>query len=74
MRTQLSKSEIEAYYDEVFLPPVNTNNAGRAPEFRDEPRPVFVDLDGSLREDGWQHFTIELFDFGYAPGLDWSCR
>src|SRR5688572_28133558 len=52
MRTRLSESEIEAYYDEVLLPPVNNHNEGVAPAFQGEPRPVFIDFDNSVLEDG----------------------
>lgn len=74
MRTMLTVEEIEAYYNEVLLPPVNNHNQGVAEPFQGKPIPVFIDFDSTVLENGWQGFTIQLSDFGYAPGLDFRCH
>jgi hypothetical protein len=74
MRTRLAKNEVEAYYAEVSLPPVYPNIEGVERVFRGEPIPVFVNFDNSRLENGWLHFTIELWDYGYSAGLDLRCH
>ena len=74
MRTKLTSEEIEAYYNEVLLPPVNSHNEGISEPYQGKPIPIFIDFDHSALENGWQRFTIQLFDFGYAPGLDFRCH
>jgi hypothetical protein len=74
MRTKLAAEEIEAYYNKVLLPPVNNHNEGIAEPFQGSPIPIFIDFENSALEDGWQYFSIELFDFGYAPVLDFRCH
>lgn len=74
MRTMLTVEEIEAYYNEVLLPPVNNHNQGVAEPFQGKLIPVFIDFDSTVLENGWQGFTIQLSDFGYAPGLDFRCH
>ena len=74
MRSRLTVNEIEAYYDEVSIPPVNMKNVSLEPEFRGGPRPIFVDFDSSVLEDRWQRLTIRVWDYGYGAGLDLRCH
>jgi len=74
MRTQLTVDQIETYYGEVLLPPVNMHNDGKSQAFQGKPLSIFVDFDNSVLIDGWQNFTIQLLDFGYSPGLDLRCH
>lgn len=74
MKTKLTVDEIEAYYSKVFLPSVNEPNEGIAQPYQGKPIPILVDFANTEMADGWRHFTIQLFDFGYTPGLDWRCH
>ena len=68
--TKSSQQEVEAFYDDVWLPAVDSSSQGA----RDGMRPVFVSFEEDSPAEGQLHFTIRIFDWDHPPGLDFRCH
>lgn len=61
------------YYKDVSFPPVNPRNESLASEYQN--RPIFIQLQfEDIGQNGQVHFTLNLVDAGYDPGLDIRCH
>jgi hypothetical protein len=70
LTTQLSRSEVESYYENVRLPAVKKRSQ------TDEPDLVMISLEFNEQRatDKQLQFTISLTDLGYSPLLDIRCN
>lgn len=74
MITELTRDQIERYYNDVELPPVNDNNTGKALWARGQPIPVLLKFEDKLPSSSTLQFTATLYDLGYDAGLDIRCH
>lgn len=67
LATRLPRKQIEAYYQNVRLPAVNSQSEIA----QNGLIPVHLTFQQSM--DGKLPFTVTLYDIGYDPGLDIRC-
>ena len=68
--TDLSREEIEAYYEDVVLPAVSD----KSEYARDGLVWIDLEFDDQLTTDGRLHFAITITDIGYPAGWDIRCH